>query len=225
MRRAQTLRERLVAVREEGDRGFTLTEVLIAMMVFSLIIALSAVAVTQLARAATDASVRSQSSTNVLLAFQTLDRQVRYSSAINYPGVGTGGASYVEFRTLAASSPTGQDLCTQWRYLPTTGILQMRQWRDTPSPALPAWTTKASLVATPASTTYPFQLYPATASGNTTQSLHLVLEAGGARAEGRTEVDTILVARNSSLASASNPDANGDGQSDTPVCRPVGSRP
>lgn len=216
-----------------SDRGFTLPEVLVSMVVFAVVISISSLAIVMLARASTDAKTRSQSSSEALVAFQVIDRQVRYSSSINYPGIGSSGASYVEFITPRASRPPkddgsdpAYDLCTQWRYIPASGTLQMRQWESKPSPSLPLkWQTKATLVQTAASTTYPFELVPASAGGATKQSLRIQIEAGGTRESGRTSIDTTLIARNSSLTSQSNTDANGDGRSDNPVCQPTGARP
>ncbi|WP_167050536.1 type II secretion system protein [Salinibacterium sp. ZJ77] len=227
----RALKARMRATVGSADRGLTLTEVLISMLLFSFVIVISGMAVVNLARASTDARMRSESATNVLLAYQSLDRQIRYASSINFPGVAPSGASYIEFivprgsrsPNVDGSDPT-HDLCVQWRYIPSSGTLQTRQWEATASPSLPTFATRATLIETPASATYPFTMIPAKAGGAVTQSLRLVLEAGGANEKSRTKVNTQLVARNSSLGSPSNADANNDGQSDTPVCLPSGAR-
>jgi len=224
MRRLHAVLERL-----RDQRGFTLTEVLIAILIFGFVIAMGSMSVVQLAQAGSAAKVRALSSSNVIVGYETLDRQVRYADAINFPGVGASGDAYVEFRIPKAArvdsaNPTS-DLCVQWRYNPDTGVLQSRRWDAVASPTLPAFSTKARLVTATASATYPFQMIPAAAGGATTQALRITLEAGSSQNEGRTSINTVIVARNSSFGSVSNTDANGDGRSDTPVCYPTGVRP
>jgi len=60
---------------------------------------------------------------------------------------------------------------------------------------------------------------------STQQQLRLTLESGDAAIGGETSIDSVFVARNSSVLSPSNVDVNNDGNSDNPVCRPTGSRP
>ncbi|CAN5305422.1 hypothetical protein BH11ACT3_BH11ACT3_12640 [soil metagenome] len=218
------MRTRLKLMRAQRAAGFTLIEVIVAMAIFTVLISVSFVAVTQLTRATTSAQARAQSSSAVLVVFQTIDRQVRYASAINYPGVGsTAGVSYIEFFTAAASTNVGYDVCTQWRYDQTSGVLQMRQWKNGSSPS--TFVAKASEIKGSASASYPFTLLPAVAGGALYQRLQLALQAGGARTADRTSITTTYVARNSSIQSVSNADSNGDAVSDNPVCLPVGARP
>lgn len=212
------------------DRGFTLVEMLVAMAMFSILIIIAVTAAIQLSRASVTASSRSESSSAILNAFQLLDRQVRYADGINYAGVGTSGASYVEFRSPARPNPSDPSVtdpatCSQWRFLPSTGVLQSRSWNDVIGVTLPGWQTRATDVAGLAGSEYPFTVYPATVSGSAYQRLGLELEAGGAKSEDKTQIDTVFVARNSSISSPSNADSNGDGKSDVPVCNPTGYRP
>ncbi len=207
-----------------GDAGFTLIEMLIALVIFSIFITLALAAVLRLTTATVDAQGRTVSASETLNAFQLIDRQVRYASAVNYPGKSATGASYVEFLTLAGASRYENDTCTQWRYLPADGLLQTRDWRAGTTPGS-TWATKVTEVKGTATATYPFKLLPATVGGFAQQRLVLDLSAGGPDDASRTVISTNYVARNSSLKSSSNADANGDGVSDVPICGGAGNRP
>ncbi|WP_166868741.1 type II secretion system protein J [Salinibacterium sp. ZJ70] len=227
----RALSRRLARLRATGDRGLTLTELIVSLTIFAFVLAIGGVTIVQVSRATVDAKMRSESATNVLTAFQYLDRQVRYADAINFAGIGGEGAAYVEFRIPRSSRPPlhdgtdpQHDQCVQWRFLPDSGALQVRQWDDRAGVTLPEWATRARLITSEASREYPFQMIPARAGSAATQSLRIQLEAGGVPEHSRTRVDTRLVARNSSLASTSNLDGNGDGVSDVPVCSPLNVR-
>jgi hypothetical protein len=66
------------------------------------------------------------SQTQLRLALQMLDREVRYASGITVPSsTAVGGAWYVEF--LAANPSTSQPVCRQLR-LDSSGVLQQLTW-------------------------------------------------------------------------------------------------
>lgn len=206
------------------DAGLTLVELVVAMFVFSIVSAVFLTSVIGLIRATSDAEARSRSATGIVLITQQLDRQVRYADSINFPGVGPSGARYIEFRTPAASSRTGVTECTQWRFLPDEGRIESRTWADAASPTLPAFTTRMTEVVDEGGLTYPFRMIPASPTDSLSQRLQITIVAGSERTGSRSEL--AFVARNSSVLSPGNRDANSDGVSDAPfVCRPAGSRP
>lgn len=205
------------------DRGYTLVELSVSMFIFSILGAVVLTALIGLSRSTSDAQERSLSASSIVSVTQSLDRQVRYADSINYPGTGTADRRYIEFRTPAASSPTGATQCTQWRYLPAEGRLESRTWRDGVAPTLPPFTTRMTGIERRAGTDYPFEMVPATPSGSLVQRLRITIEAGSPRTG--SESSLAFVARNSSVQSPSNVDANGDGRSDTPICNPTGYRP
>lgn len=196
---------------EERDRevGFTLIELMVAMGIFMILISILLIATSQLARGAVRVQVTAQSTSEVLLVFQNLDRQVRYSDAINAPGSGASGDRYVEFRVPAASSASGLVTCVQWRFRPVDGTVQTRRWTDGSTVAPTAWSTRLSNVVDTGAADYPF----ARDLTLPRQQLHLELDTGTAAVDSGTAIDTSFVARNSSSAAG------------TAVCSLVGGRP
>lgn len=219
----RTLRRRF---RGSEQSGFSLIELIVAIGIFSIFIAIFTVSVANLARGTSRAQTTAEASTGVLVVFQTLDRQVRYANAVNFPGTGPSGAHYIEFRR---DKPilTGPDVptCTQWRFLPDAGRVEMREWEATDPSTTTAWATKVTNVIDQGGAGYPFAMIPASATDATKQQMVLTLEAGNEGTGAGASMTTSFVARNSSVASVSNSDANGDGQSDHLVCDRTGLRP
>lgn len=210
-----------------GDAGITLIEVLTAMVIFSVVVAVSFAGMVIMTRNTVQSQQTTASADDLRLVFQRLDRQVRYAESINYPGVGPSGARYVEFRTSATVSKSGVAVCSQWRYVPSTQTLERRQWNDGAGAAPGAWSTVVTHIvddpsATP--TTYPFSVTKADAA-HPRQVMTLRAIAGRSTVPSAADTQTALVARNSSERSLSNADNNGDGASDTPVCATGSYRP
>ena len=207
------------------EAGYTLIEMSAAMGLFSIFIVIFLAAVVGVSRGTTTARNTAESSSSALIVFQNLDRQVRYADSVNYPGLGASGARYIEFRTPAANSATGVAICTQWRYVPSAERVESRRWNNVTGATLPAWTNKVNGISDLGGVGYPFSLIAASPGVTTQQQLRLLLESGDPALGGETSIDSVFVARNSSLLSPSNVDVNNDGNSDNPVCRPTGSRP
>jgi prepilin-type N-terminal cleavage/methylation domain-containing protein len=112
--------------RHDDERGTTLVEMIVVMVVFGIFIGLFTAATTSMFGQLR----RQQGTTDNLDAtrkvISLLDKQVRYSNAIITPGNGTDGNRYVEWRT----GNTGQQqTCTQWRFVVATNQLQYRTWQ------------------------------------------------------------------------------------------------
>jgi type II secretory pathway pseudopilin PulG len=214
---------------DRRDEGMTLIELIVAIGIFTLVLIVFMGGVVMMTRGTVRADVTAASGDSTRLAFQRMEREVRYAESVNYPGVGGGGRRYVEFRTGAAVSSTGYAMCTQWRWDPATGDLQSRTWRDVPTPTVPSWTTLITdVLADDAHTAqqYPFQVLAADKSKNQPrQRLVLRLSVGSTTAEVGVASETTFVARNSSTGSVSNADADNNGQSDTQVCVAAVGRP
>lgn len=214
--------------REEArDGGMSVIELITAMGIFTVVLAVFLGGLVTMARGTTRATQVADTSDSLRATFQAMDRQIRYASSINRPGTGASGAWYVEF--IATELPDSQDpLCTQWRFDPTAQTLAYRTWRDTPSSTVTPWHTAAHGVSYDSSSGQrPFTFTPASGT-HYRQQLTVVVNIGpgavpGAEVTG--DVSTVFVARNSSETSPSNPDANGDGASDAPVCTSHLSRP
>ncbi len=215
--------------RDRGDEGMTLVELIVAIGIFTLVLVVFMGGVVMMTRGTVRADVTASSGDAVRLAFQRMERQVRYAESVNYPGTGASGRRYVEFRTGAAVSSTGYAMCTQWRWDPSSGDLQSRTWRDVATPSVPAWATLITDVEDDDSYTarrYPFEVLAANTSKNQPrQRLVLRLTVGDESADARVSSESTFVARNSTTGSVSNTDADNDGQSDTQVCVAAVGRP
>lgn len=212
------------ALRRE-DRGFTLIEMVVAIGILAIFMTLFLSAIVGLTRGTTQAKLNAETSSEVLIVFQGMDRQVRYADAINRPGTGASGAKYIEFRTPSSSSASGLTMCTQWRFTPANGTIEMRQWQDIAGATVAPWSVKSASIIAVSGANYPFKMEPATATGSARQQLVLTLHAGNPDAKAVSEVQTTYVARNSSILAESNADANNDGQSDQLICNRTGLRP
>jgi prepilin-type N-terminal cleavage/methylation domain-containing protein len=198
------------------DSGFSLVELLIAMMIFSIFLIILVSTLSGIQRASTKVSVVAQTSNGMLNVFSKFDRQVRYADSVNFPGVGASGARYVEFRVPAASSPSGVTTCTQWKYDPVSMSLQSRTWPEAANATPTAWFTVLPNMASLAIATYPFELKPADSLFKN-QRLILTISGGQSATQGAS-ASTTFVARNSLIGSPSNGQTKKAGVSDTPVC-------
>ncbi|MBO1750453.1 prepilin-type N-terminal cleavage/methylation domain-containing protein [Actinotalea sp. BY-33] len=185
------------------DEGMTLIELLVSMGIFTVVLAVFFGGLITMTRSTSRAQDITAAGDSVRRAFQTMDRQIRYASAVNLPGVGASGAHYVEFRTEA--QPNGlAPLCTQWRVDPTNRVLQQRTWRETPSATRSSWSTVATEIRNDLTTHPPFTLYPV-GGGRSRQQLAVSLDAGlgegGDDAQPGADISTVFVARNSGAAS------------------------
>ncbi|WP_129338296.1 PulJ/GspJ family protein [Cellulomonas endophytica] len=215
-----------VAADGRADGGMTLVELLVAMSVFTVVLAIAMSAVVSMTRGTAVAAQLADAQQGTRTAFQRLDHQVRYAEAVNRPGAGPSGAVYVEWRTGAVSTPTGTAQCTQWRYDPTARTLARRSWPDVTAPTVQDWQVMVTDVLRPASApaTYPFVVAPATETRRR-QTLTLTLLVGPGENGARVTTSSVFAARNSSTGSVSNADADGNGASDLPVCLSLVGRP
>ena len=80
---------RLDRVRERrDDSGMSLVELIVAMGIFSIVIAIFMAGIVTMTRNTVRVQVTSDASESVRRVFQRLDKQVRYADAINLPGSG-----------------------------------------------------------------------------------------------------------------------------------------
>lgn len=209
-----------------ADEGLSLVELIVSMAIFTILVSVVMGGVVVMSRNTVRTDLTVAASDGVRTAFQRMDRQVRYAEAINFPGSGSLGRQYVEFRVGATVSANGKAMCTQWRWDPTTRQVQRRTWEDKPSPAVPSFGAVVSGVQPPVAgdtAPYPFQLLKAT-DANPRQRLVMRLRAGDPKFSRTVESESEFVARNSSKNSITNSDAVVAGQSDIPVCM-AGGRP
>jgi hypothetical protein len=145
-----------------------------------------------------------------------IDRDLRMVSSINRPTT-QGHRVFVEYQTEALA-PGSAVTCTQWRYDRNTRRLDVRSW-STATTGAPGWSTATSSMVNDPATEPPFVMTPADGT-----SLHqqLTVQLRLQLPQGQALTRTVLTARNSSAGSPSNPDVDGDGRSDSPVCTNFG---
>jgi hypothetical protein len=114
-------------------------------------------------------------------ALDVLSRQLGFASAANLP-VQSGQNWYLEFESDAVKAG-GDPQCTQWRYQPSTALLQYRTW-STVTLAASSWITVARSVVNDPTTQQPFTLL-ATDTGFTVTRAALDLRL-------KTSVGTIM---------------------------------
>jgi type II secretory pathway pseudopilin PulG len=136
----------------DGERGDTLIELLIVMIIFTLIIGIITTAIVTMMKQIDKQAGLDSNLGNARKAIETLDGQIRFANAVTTPGTGTSGDQYVEFRSLQTDVANQPEVCTQWRYHVAGSALQYRSWQVPASGAATptAWLT-AALSVTPVS--------------------------------------------------------------------------
>jgi prepilin-type N-terminal cleavage/methylation domain-containing protein len=173
---------RLRRGRSKDERGFTLTELLVSMGIFALLLALD----------------------NSRKVVTLLDKQVRYANAINTPGTGTDGNFYVEFRV---GNTNQQQTCYQWRWVTTAKTLQYRTWMPdlfggAGTPAATSWVSIGTGVSKSGATPI-FDITPDTAAVTTSHELLTVMFVSTHGKPAKSTTSRVgLTAANSTSASA-----------------------
>ncbi|WP_175987805.1 prepilin-type N-terminal cleavage/methylation domain-containing protein [Microbacterium tenebrionis] len=206
----------------EHERGYSLIELIIAMGIFSIFLAMFIGGIVAVSRATNDARTDAQTSSAIGISLQRLERSVRYADAINRPGT-VGHRAYVEWRTSAVSASSGVETCSQLRYNSDDGTVALRTWKASASPATGTWGVILRDVRGAATTTYPFSVVAAAGGISNYQGLTVHVIAGTSDSAG-TETTTTIYAKNSSFDSISNA-VGTNGQSANPVCAGTGYRP
>jgi len=200
----------LARVRRAADKGFTLVELMVAMLVFSIFLAIVVTSILGLTRSASRIQVAAVSTNQELAVFASLDRQIRYADGINIQGTGAVN-TYIEFRTPNDSTPTHTTVCTQWRYDPNARTIASRSWTDGNLSSATTWNVLLTNVANDGGATYPFAFIPTSTSSSKLEEMTLTLDAGSSATKGG-KLSSTFVARNSA-------DTTGA------VCPAAGSRP
>lgn len=210
----------LVRSRLHGSRdaGMTLVELMVAMGLFTVLLGVFMSGVSVM----TDATVRTQaaadSSDEVRRAYQRLDKQLRYASAVNRPGI-AGGNQYIEFQTTAVAEGN-EPMCSQWRLNASADTLEFRTWpdRDT-SVTASGWSTVASRVVNDP-TSDPAFTFLAVDENHTKQRVAVFVDVQNNQGKG-AELSSMFVALNTTPTTLTN-EATTGGQSRYPVCQQVG---
>jgi prepilin-type N-terminal cleavage/methylation domain-containing protein len=202
--------------REDSGRqsGFTIIELMVAMLVFSIFLAIITTSILALTRSGTRIQVAAVSTNQELSVFQRLDKAIRYADGINPQGTGAID-TYIEFRTPGNSTASGVTTCTQWRYDPVAATVASRTWKDGNFSTVTAWSVMLTNVANDGGANYPFQYIAPDNAGRSLEEMVLTLDAGNTVVKGAA-ISTTFVARNSAVT-PTNPGGT--------VCPAAGSRP
>lgn len=182
--------------RVAGEAGVTLAELVVAMAVFSVLLALVGLVLPRLFRDAQQAAAGTEATTSAALALAHVDRQVRSAVEVYPPGsepapctgvtstAGAAGGSCLRVLTLAGGSPR----CVQFRL--SGGQLESRAWSapGPPSP-VPSWVVLARGLTN--TTAEPLFTQPVAGGPVTVRVLTRV--SGGA---GSTDLQTVVTPRN-----------------------------
>lgn len=199
--------------RTRNDSGFTLTELIVSMGIFTMVLVVFMGAVSTMSGSAVRSQVVSDTTSQMRTVFERLDREVRYASDINPVGVSAGN-HYVEY-LVPASTGTGQPQCVQWRVVTDENELQRRTWAPGDSSTVSGWATMVTGLRNDVSDTdqQPFAMHRAgRIAGDPDpavylhQRLSVYLDAGigEARSGEGSQLEVTLVARNSSTSSPTN---------------------
>lgn len=155
-----------------GQEGFTLVELLVAMVILSVFFSVFMSVAVKLFDSTINQQARSGNIDVNRFVVQVLDRQVRYANAINTPVVAN-GSRYVEWQS---GSFGRQQTCVQWR-VTAGGLMQRRSWLPRLTPASPApvptaWSTVGYGIR-PTGALPIFSIDPPAAGGTTKQQLTL----------------------------------------------------
>jgi prepilin-type N-terminal cleavage/methylation domain-containing protein len=173
-----------------AEAGFTLVEVLMGASVLGVALMIFGVGMVQMQQAAGKTTALNMAQSQLHLAFQRLDKEIRYASAIGEPAQ-VGDSWYVEF----LATYTGAAICTELRL--RDGRLEQRAWTSGQQ-AADAWNPLAVDVAAIGA---PFVLTPASQDGAGYQRLgiNLTASAGGPRDATERRLTVTFTALNTSI--------------------------
>lgn len=187
--------------RDPGDAGTTLLELMVASGITTVFLGIFTTAVIMVSQTAKRAEAVTGGGSDVAIAFQRLDRSVRYASEIQAPGQ-AGGAWWVEYLTTSS----GSKVCTQLSLDPATRQLRSRTWTPAAAGTTPApsgWTTLVGRVSNGAATgaAAPFvRPVPAASSGIGYQQLVVQLVSSVGNPPSASASQTTFTALNSAAA-------------------------
>jgi type II secretory pathway pseudopilin PulG len=184
-----------------SDEGTSLIEMLVVMIVFTMIMAIITGAIASMMRQERKETGQTNNLNSSRKVIELLDHTARYANAVTTPGTGTDGSYYFEFQTGNAGQ---QQTCTQWRWVPTGGLLQWRTWQPPltgiGSVTASSWST-AAIGMSKVGTTPIFGITPLSAS-DTKEQLNVTFNATSGSPSTSSVSQVTLTAINSASSSA-----------------------
>jgi prepilin-type N-terminal cleavage/methylation domain-containing protein len=197
--------------RRKRDQGFTLIELVIAMSIFGLLMAITYSVLTSVQRQTSRTLATSDDVAQVRLALQQIDRQVRSGNVLYSPAnevtALTGTPDCYSFTVAPSAVPNagncmrvytqanGDNRCVQWRI--RGGELATRSWAPDAPSGVSSWRVVAhNIVNTNSTGPAAFSLQGATTSyGARLVDIHVLVRTAGSTAA-PVEVTTSLAGRN-----------------------------
>lgn len=139
----------ILAKRRRDDRGTSLIEVIVAMLIFTVILGIVGSFIITMLHQQSRQSNETDDLTVTRNVNNLLDNSLRYANAISAPGIGTDGNYYVEWENGDTTQADNSQTCTQWRLNLSAHSLQTRSWQEvagTLTGSASAWATKATNV-------------------------------------------------------------------------------
>jgi len=186
-----------------AEDGFTLVELMVVLPFLLIVTTLVLSTVVTAYGAESRVQSTSQSSSQVTLAFLSLDDEVRYATDINQPGQDSSSPAnyYVEFESDWNTNSQGEPGCTQLEYNNSGGELQQRSWYV--GATIPTgWQVLASALTTSISTD-PFVLSDQAAPWQLSFKISSAAVDGGSTGNAQSSF-TITALNTSSNSSSSN---------------------
>jgi hypothetical protein len=143
-----------------GEAGSTIVELAAAMGVFAIVLVVFVNTLRIMASTTSRVYASTTAATDGRQALDVLSRQLGFASAANLP-VQVGQNWYLEFESDAVKAGSDPQ-CTQWRYQPSTALLQYRTW-STVTLVASSWLTAARSMVNDSTTQPPFTLLPSDA--------------------------------------------------------------
>ena len=194
------------------EEGFTLSELLVAMMVLSLALAMFFTTLASVQKSVVETDIRTRSNTQARLAMQTLDHEVRSGSVLYDPATSSDPSyrfkiyTQTNATTRATVSPVATPgyTCRLWR-ITSDGQMQTRWWEPAqtdPNVSASEWRTVATgIVNKQVSPAVPaFVIDPDPNKGGRTLNVVLLVneDMNGDVSTGTVKIQSALTGRNTS---------------------------
>ena len=189
------------------EDGFTLSELLVAMMVLSLALAMFFTTLASVQKSVVETDIRTRSNTQARLALQTLDHEVRSGNVLYDPA--TSNDPYFRFKIYTQTNATTRQpspgfTCRLWR-ITADGELQTRWWEPAqadPNVSASAWRTVATGIVNKqlATPVHAFELDPDPNKGGRTVNVVLLVneDLNGDLSSGTVKIQSAFTGRNTS---------------------------
>lgn len=178
------------------DHGYSLIELLVAMSLFTVLLATFMQGVVLMTKNTVRTQSVGNSSDSLRKVFDSMDKQLRYASALNAPAR-VGNSWYFEFTTTAKVDGVGGNTCTGYKLDTDADTLSIRTWTDGAT-TLPTWRMLANRIVNDPTTQPPFT-FRAADDDFVKQRVAVFLKSQDVRGDG-ADLRSTFVARNTGVA-------------------------